>query len=124
MKNVQIKELSVLKTNELLTIVEQSLFLCQDTQIYITDKLFTRFMEYNKGNIIWEEWVLDSFHYSSKEERAVILCLIHNDETKTLQMHFVKNSTGYMQLSFFARKGIVYQHYLKGMETILIINSD
>ena len=124
MANVKLKEISIGKTKDLSSIIEKTLLQCKDMQIFISNVLFKRFIQENRKNIIWREWVVDSFHYSDNVEEAFILFVRNNRETKTFQMHFVKNCTDYMQLTFGSSKGILYKHYGKGMKTILIVNSD
>ena len=124
MKNVKLKEITISNARELSNSIEKALLQCKDMQIFVADALFKRFVEENKRNIIWREWVVDSFHYSDNVEEAFIFFMKNNKEMKTFQMHVVKNCVGYRQLTFFASKGILYKHYGKGMKTILIINSD
>lgn len=124
MKNVIIKEKNISNIVELFVVVRKALNECKDTQIFISEKLFKRLLKENKASIIWEEDVQNSLHYSDKVERAYILRITENYETKVTQMHFVENCSNYRQLTFLAFKGIVYRHYLKGMKTILIITSD
>ena len=124
MKNVIIKEKNISNIVELFVVVKKALNECKDTQIFISEKLLKRLLKENKASIIWEEDVQNSLHYSDKVERAYILRITENYETKVTQMHFAENCSNYRQLTFFAFKGIVYRHYLKGMKTILIITSD
>ena len=124
MKNVNVIEISVMNFNEFLEVIKKALIKCKDTQFFISYELFKRLVQENKSRIIWRENVLNSFQYSDKVETAFIFCLMDHAQMKTVQMHFVSNCLDYVQLTFFASKGIVYQHYLKGMKNILIINTD
>lgn len=120
MKNVVLKEITITNVDELLATIKKALIQCEDTQIFISNVLFERFIKQNRSSIIWEE----SFHYCDRLEKAYIFSINDNDETKTLQMHFVENSLDYTQLTFYARKGIIYRNYLRGIKVVLIINSD
>lgn len=121
MKNVILEEISISDITELSSIIENVLNQCKDTQIFISDTLFKRLLTANKNSLIWNDAVIDSFHYADEIEKAFLLT---NNGKKTLQMHFTKNCTNYMQLTYFATKGILYRHYLKGIKRILIINTD
>ncbi len=124
MKNVQLEEITIKDTNELSTVIENVLNQCKDTQIFISDKLFNRLLKTPKSQIIWGEAVLDSIHYNDKIEKAFLLYIGDDNQRQTLQMHFAKNCTGFMHLTYFATKSIMYRHYLKGMKRILVINTD
>lgn len=124
MKNVKIIETSVTSFNEFLEVIKNALINCKDTQFFISDALFKRLLQENKRRIIWREDVLNSFHYGDKVEKAFIFCVMEHNQMKTVQMHFVSNCLDYVHLTFFASKGFLYHHYLKGLKNILIINTD
>ena len=124
MKKVAIREIVIKNADELSRTIKDALIQCEDTQIFISNTLFERFLKQNRSRIIWEESVVGSFHYCDKLEKAYIFTINDNNETKTVQMHFVKNCLHYTQLTFYASKGIVYRNYLKGMKIVLIISSD
>ena len=96
----------------------------KDTQIFICDELYHRLLKTKANHIIWGESVVDSFHYCDTVEKAFLFYITDNNETHTFQMHFAGNCMGYMQLTNFATKGILYRHYLNGMKRILIITAD
>lgn len=124
MKNVILEDISISNVDELSTVIQKVLNQCKDTQIFISDELFKRLLKANKGDLIWGEAVLDSFHYCDKVEKAFLFNFINNGERRTLQMHFAENCSGFMHLTYFATKGILYRHYLKGMKRILVIYAD
>lgn len=124
MEKKKIKEITISNIYELLAEIKNGLTICEDTQIFISNQLLKRLLQENKNSIIWEEEVLNSFHYCDKEEKAFIIKIKINNEENTFQIHFVENCLEYVQLSYFASKGILYRHYLKGIKTILIINTD
>ena len=124
MKNVQLEVMSISNVDELPAVFEKALTECKNIQIYISDALFIRLLKSSKRNFIWGESVLDSFHYCDTVEKAFLLNVFTNNEKNTVQMHFAGNCLGYMQLTYFAKKGLLYRHYLKGMKKILIINAD
>ena len=124
MENVKIKEIPGKNLNELLEVIKEALLKCKDTQFFISEALLKRLLQENKSSIIWEESVLNGFHYCDKEEKAFLLYVMDNDQMKTFQMHFVSNFLEYVHLTFFASKGILYQNYLRGIKIIVIINTD
>lgn len=124
MKNVILEEISITNIEELSIVIENSLKQCIDTQIFITGVLFKQLMKVHKERLIWGEAVLESFHYSDKVEKAFLFYIEQNNERQMLQMHFAGNCANYMHLTYFATKGLLYRHYLKGMKKILIINTD
>lgn len=124
MKNVRLEEISISNVDELSTIILKVLKQCKDTQIFISEELFKRLLKTNRHNLVWGESVFDSFHYCDEVEKSFLLYINDNGERRTLQMHFAENCTGYMHLTYYATKGILYRHYLKGMDRILIINAD
>ena len=124
MKNVKLETISVSNIHELFSTIEKTLQQDKDTQIFICDVLYNRVLKAKKKHLIWGEAVVDSFHYSDTVEKAFLLNICENNKDHTFQMHFVGNCIGYMQLTFFATKGILYRHYLKGMKRIVIINAD
>ena len=81
-------------------------------------------LEADNNSIIWREAVLDSFHYNDNVEKAFLLYIGNDSSYQTFQMNFTGNCSDYKQLSYFATKGIIYRHYLNGMNRILIVNSD
>lgn len=122
MERVKIKEITILNFYEFYTIIKETIIQCIDVQIFISNTLFKRLLQEDESRIIWKEDVYNSFHYCDKEEKAFILNVKENNENKTIQMHFVSSCSDYMHLTYFASKGILYQHYLRGMKMILIIN--
>ena len=124
MKNIKLETISVSNIHELFSTIEKTLQQDKDTQIFICDVLYNRVLKASKTYIIWGEAVVDSFHYCDTVEKAFLLNIWNNSENITFQMHFASNCLGYMQLTYFATKGILYRHYLKGMKRILIINAD
>ena len=122
MKEVKAKEVIVSNLNELLSVIIQTLIQCRDTKFLISNLLLNRLLQQSKNSILWEEHVLDSFYYPDGIEKA-FLFYVDDNKPKTFQMHFVKNYLGYMHLTFFASKGIIYRDCLKPKK-ILIINSD
>ena len=124
MENAIKKEISISNIYELSTIIKDTLIQCMDTQIFISNTLFKRLFVENKNSIIWEEAVLNGVQYCDKVEKAFICVINDNNTTKAMQMNFVSNCLEYMHLTYFASKGILYRHYLKGMKIILIINTD
>ena len=124
MKNVRLKEIIVANIDELSEVIRETLIQCKDTQIFISNLLIKRLLKENKSSIVWEEEVIDNFHYSDRVEKAFIFEIKNNSGSKTSQMHFVANCSDYMQLTFFATKGIVYKHYIRAMNIVLIINTD
>ena len=124
MKSVILEEITIADIEELSPVIENVLKQCKDTQIFIADVLFKRLMEAYKGRLIWGEAVLDSYHYCDEVEKSFLFYTNYNNEKKTIQMHFAENCTNYKQLTYYATKGILYRHYLKGIKRILIINAD
>ena len=124
MKNVLLEKISVKDIYELPTVFQNVLNQCKDTQIFISNELYNRLLKVDKNSIIWGEAVLDSFHYNDNVEKAFLLYIGDDSSKQTLQMHFTGNCSDYKQLSYFATKGIIYRHYLNGMDRILIVNSD
>ena len=124
MKNIKTKEISVSNLNEFLEVIKKELIKCKDTQFFISNALYTRFLIENKKCIIWSESVSNSFQYCDNVEKAFILQIKNNNETKTVQMHFVSYCIDYMNLTFFFSKGILYHQYLSGMKNIIIITTD
>ena len=124
MNNVLLEKISVKDFCELITIIKNVLKQCKDTQILISNDLFNRLLKANKNSIIWGEDVLDSIHYNDKVEKAFLFYVGNDSQKQMLQMHFVRNCSDYMQLTYFAIKGTIYRHYLNGMKRILIVNSD
>ena len=122
MENIAIREISISNLYELSKDVKKALIQCKDIQIFISNKLFARIMQEEKNNIIWEEFVFDSFHYCDKVEQAFLFSINNNKET--IQTNFASNCLDYVQLTFFATKGFLYHHYLTGMKQILIFNTD
>ena len=86
MRYVKLNEVSVSNVVEFLEVVKGTLAGCKDTQVFISEKLFVRLLEENKSSIIWEEDVLDGFHYSDKVEHAFIFCFKSRNENLTYQM--------------------------------------
>ena len=124
MRCVKLNEVYISNVMEFLEFVKGTLDGCKDTQVFISEKLFARLLEENKSNVIWEEDVLGSFHYCDKVEHAFIFCFKVCNEDETYQMHFVRNSTDYLQLTNFLCKDVVYRHYLCGMKVVLVFSSD
>ena len=122
MKNVAIKETSISNFYELSKDVKKALSQCKDIQIFISYKLFARILQEENNNIIWEEFVFNSFHYCDKVEQAFIFSI--NNKKETIQTNFVSNCLDYVQLTYFASKGFLYHHYLNGMKQILIFDTD
>lgn len=123
MRYVKLNEVSVSNVVEFLEVVKGTLAGCKDTQVFISEKLFVRLLEKNKSSVIWEEDVLGSFHYCDNVEHAFIFHFRNCNEGETYQMHFVKNSTDYLQLTNFLCKDIVYRHYLCDMKVVLVFSS-
>ena len=124
MRYVETKELSATSMNELLMAIQKELEQCMDTQFFISNLLFNRLVKKSKKTIIWQEKVRDSFHYCNGIEQAFIFYMKDKEETRTFQIHLVENSSDYIQLTFFATKGILYWHNLREMKVILIIDTD
>lgn len=124
MKSIQLEETTILGMNELLTVIENRLNECKDIQIFIAKKLFQKLLKENEDKLIWKEAVIDSFHYCNSVEKAFLVNIIKDATTQVIQLHFAENCSDFVQLTYFATKGILYRHYLKGMEKILIINAD
>ena len=124
MENVKIKETPVSTFDELFEVIKEAVIKCKDTQFFISDALFKRLLQENKGSIIWEEAVLNSFQYCDNVEKAVLFCVMNNNKIRTVQINYVSDCLGYVHLTYFASKGVLYHHYLKGMKIILIINTD
>ncbi len=124
MEKVLLDNISVKDFWELITIFENVLKQCKATQILISNDLFNRMLKANNNSIIWGEDVLDSLHYNDKVEKAFLFYVGNDSQKQMLQMHFTGNCSDYMQLTYFATKGIIYRHYLNGMKRILIVNSD
>ena len=76
MKNVILEDISISNVDELSTVIQKVLNQCKDTQIFISDELFKRLLKANKGDLIWGEAVLDSFHYCDKVEKAFLFNFI------------------------------------------------
>lgn len=117
MKNIRLEEITIPEVNELTNVIENILFQCKNVQIFISERLYNQLLNSNKDEIIWGDAVFDSFHYCDNVEKAFMYYLDEdeNEKKRILQMHFVKNCSGYVQLTFFATKGTLYRHYLKGM---------
>ena len=123
MKNVNLEIIVISNVDELFSLIERKLAHHKDIQIFIEDSLFYRLIQTHKSHIIWGESVYNGFHYCDTVEKAFLMNIHDNSKYYTLQMHFAGNCIGYMQLTYFATKGILYRHYLKGMKQILIINA-
>ena len=95
MENIIVKKRTVSNLYELLSSVKETLSFCKDTQIFISNELFKRLLHQDKHNIIWQEKVSDSFHYSDDVEQAFIFRTSVNKKETVFQMHFVKNCLGY-----------------------------
>ena len=124
MKYVQLSEVSIKSITELPAVIENVLNQNKNTQIFISDLLFKRLVNSNNRGFIWGESVVDSFHYGDNVEKAFVLNTCCSNKKQTVQMHFVKNCSDYMHLTYFAKKGMLYRHYLNGMKRVLIIIAD
>ena len=122
MENVVIKTISISNLYELSKVVKETLSQCKDIQIFISNKLFARILQEENNNIIWEEFVFNSFHYCDKVEQAFIFSI--NNKKEAIQTNFVSNCLDYLQLTYFASKGFLYHHYFNGMKQILIFDTD
>ena len=124
MKFEKIKEKIVTNIYELFTVITETIVECKSTQIFISNVLMKRLLIQDKDKIIWEEFVVDSFCYCDKIEKAIIFKFKNNYEKIIFQMNFVEDNLNYIRLTFFGSKSIYYHHYLTEMKIILIINSD
>ena len=124
MRYVETKELSATSMNELLMAIQKELEQCMDTQVFISALLFNRLLKKSRNSIVWEETVRDSFHYCDGIEKAFIFYMKSKAEIKTFQLHLVENNLDYLQLTFYATKGILYWHNLREMKVVLIIDTD
>ena len=123
MKKTCLGEISIKNINDIPIIIENVLKRNMNTQIFFSEILFHRLLQSNNG-IIWGESVVESFHYGDNVEKAFVINTCFNNKKQTIQMHFVKNCSDYMHLTYYATKGLIYHHYLNGMKRVLIINAD
>lgn len=126
MSEVNIKQIviSLYDITSIPSIIIRELAENENTQFFISNALYNEFLKNSERFCIWIESVYGGFQYSDGLEKAFMFKDNLSTNNFVMQINFVSFCTNYKQITFFATKGIRYTHYSKGMDNIVIINTD
>lgn len=95
-----------------------------NTQFFISNALYDELLRNCERFCIWRESVYGGFYYADGLEKAFLFKNSLDTFEYVMQINFVDFCNGFKQITCFSTKGIRYIHYLKGMDNIVVINSD
>ncbi|MBR0350618.1 MAG: hypothetical protein IJH76_02135 [Clostridia bacterium] len=126
MSEVKMKQivLSLYDITSIPSIIIREISLNENTQFFISNALYQELVKNSKRFCIWVESVYGGFQYSDGLEKAFMFKENMYNNNFIMQMNFVSFSNNFKQITYFATKGIRYTHFSKGMDNIVIINSD
>lgn len=126
MENIAIKEIFVKlsEIGKLHKIFETEIKKCADSQIFIDNALYDVIKKDGKMYNIYMHKFFSNTHYKDNYEKSFAFHSNSDSLIIIAKTFFVSSCNGYMQLSQFVKKELVYIHYLVGMKQIVIIHLD